>query len=87
MADLSDIAAKHNSRECAARGISSTACAQEEVAALRHTFKPAQTASSACKLPEARNARSWAEADTIEGEFAAFALCTMWEKFKSLIGG
>lgn len=87
MADSFDIAAKHNFQDCSARGISSAKCAQEEVAALQHVFKPAKTTPSSCKLPEMRNARSAAEADTLEGEFAAFALCTMWEKFKSLIGG
>lgn len=63
MADSFDIAAKHNFQDCSARGISSAKCAQEEVAALQHVFKPAK------------------------GESAAFTLCTMWEKFKALIGG
>lgn len=63
-----------------------------EIYANRMTTHSAPTpktakAQSACTLPEIRSAQSANEVEAIEGEFAAYALCTIWEKFKSLIGG
>lgn len=88
MAENYDLAAK----ECYSRLGSGFKCAQEEAAVWSPAAKSAPTpkktqSPSACELPKSHNARDLHEAEAMEGEDMSFALCTMWEKFKSLIGG
>lgn len=85
MAEDYDLAAK----ECYSRLGSGLLCAQEAASSWNTPAATAKKAPapSSCKLPEARNASNIYEAEAMEGEFMAYSLCTMWEKFKSLIGG
>lgn len=103
MADSFDIAAKHNFQDCSARGLSSAECAQEEVAALSHVFKPAKAAHvteapSKCKLeyPKIPDRlvmipSSGHQIDMEDSRFAAaafsFTLCEAGQFLKALVNG